>query len=558
MVYTFSMKNKETSHYTILAGFLGFLILPVLYILKVYDTNTLTNWQWLFTKENYMYLLLTGIVSILMAFLLSRLTVVENYKKAFLFIVANLAILPFWEIPEVIIDAGRYFTEAKYMELRGIEYFITQWGKDIHTWTDLPTMPFIYGLVFRYIGEERVLIQIINTLMFSSTVVVTFLIGKELWDDERSFYGGFFLLSVPYLYTQVPLMLVDIGAMFFFTATVYIIIKVLKGKGMSLVILAWASLILTIFTKYSLWPMLLMAVLCLFLAIKDVSVKRWIILLIPPLIFVIFVFILKSDVFVEQIRLLRAYQWEGLKRWQEGVLSSFFFQSHPFMIILSLWGGYLAIKKRDPLAVILLWPYVFIFLFNAKRLRYMIPLIPFISLLAGYALKEIMDKKNRRFVVSISMVTAIMLGVLFYKPFLIEISLVNLKDAAMVIDRIPFKKVLVYPLEQEESSGDTRAVIPILDIYTEKTLICVNNNNNKEREVNTYRSPLQFTWSIGCPDFYRSSYGAWDFENLPRLYISSSILSDTFVFSEGYLVKRFTISTGRFRFKTLVTLLIPQ
>jgi len=55
--------------------------------------------------------------------------------------------------------------------------------ESIFAWTDLPLVPFLYGLVFKFFGEHRVLVQILNTIFYSLTVVLTYQLGETLWDE---------------------------------------------------------------------------------------------------------------------------------------------------------------------------------------------------------------------------------------------------------------------------------------------------------------------------------------------------------------------------------------
>ena len=99
-------------------------------------------------------------------------------------------------------------------------------------------MPFLYGLVFKFFGEQRIFIQVLNTLFYSLTVVLTYQLGKTLWDEDTGFWGGLLLLGFPYLYTQVPLMLVDVPTMFFFMLAVVTCVNALKKGGTGRIVLA--------------------------------------------------------------------------------------------------------------------------------------------------------------------------------------------------------------------------------------------------------------------------------------------------------------------------------
>jgi len=94
-----------------------------------------------------------------------------------------------------------------------------------------------------------------TTFLFSMTAIFTYLIGKMLWDSDTGFYGGILLLAVPFLFTQVPLMLVDVPTMFFLTFTIFAFIMALNRGGIWIFISSFA-IFLAVFSKYSTWLML--------------------------------------------------------------------------------------------------------------------------------------------------------------------------------------------------------------------------------------------------------------------------------------------------------------
>jgi hypothetical protein len=119
-----------------------------------------------------------------------------------LFLCSVFAVLPLWNEPEVIIDASRYFSQAKHLELHGSWAFLREWGGAIGVWTDLPAVPFAYGVAFRYLGESRAVIQGITTLLFGLAVVSTYRIGRTLMNAETGLLAGLLLLGFPYLLTR--------------------------------------------------------------------------------------------------------------------------------------------------------------------------------------------------------------------------------------------------------------------------------------------------------------------------------------------------------------------
>ena len=191
-----------------------------LYLNRHLDDNRLTSWNWVFDFAAPFRIGPMLIMALIFAWLLSLASLYERSKPLVLFMAAFAMASAFWSGPEVIVDASRYFTQAKQLSVYGIGYFAEQWGREIFAWTDLPLVPFLYGLIFKFLGEQRIFIQILNTFFYAATVVLTYQLGKILWDEDMGFRSGLLLLGFPYLYTQVPLMLTDVPTMFFFMLAV--------------------------------------------------------------------------------------------------------------------------------------------------------------------------------------------------------------------------------------------------------------------------------------------------------------------------------------------------
>ncbi|MEJ2324977.1 MAG: glycosyltransferase family 39 protein [Nitrospirota bacterium] len=209
-------KQKDRAVNYLSAALLAFAVFFALYALRFVDDNRLTSWAMVFRGVDVMGLLPVLALGSFAAYVLSG----RRFGPVALGIGSFLAAMLFWREPEMLVDASRYFTQAKHLELYGPGYFLEHWGRGIEAWTDLPLVPFLYGLSFKVFGESRVTIQVLTTLMFSSTVVLTSLIGRDFWDETTGDLGGAFLMAMPYLYTQVPQVLVDVPSMFFVTLMV--------------------------------------------------------------------------------------------------------------------------------------------------------------------------------------------------------------------------------------------------------------------------------------------------------------------------------------------------
>ncbi len=430
-----------------------------------------------------------------------------------------------------------------------------------------------------FLGNQ-LYVQILTTLLFSMTVVLTYLIGKELWDEDTGITGGMLLLGMPYLLTQVPLMLADVPTMFFLTLAVFAFLRGLSYGG---VMMAFASfsLFLLIFSKYSAWPMLsVMVVICLVYwnvreraspsekapagGNREPQVVRgkevlwrcaWIFG--TALLAAGMVVLSKYDAFREQFGLLMTFQAPGLKKWGESLVSTFCFQIHPFISLSALFSFYVAFRRRDPRYAVVSWLFILLFLFQVKRIRYTVPIFPMVALMASYGLQYIRNAETRRIVVLCAVLSSLTVGLSGYLPFLQNISAVNLKKAGEFVDGVKGQLIEVVVLPQREAVLNPAVTVPLLDLFTRKRIVYrYDPSDFLPHEEDVGKSPLRFTWEYENPDYYGNS-GFGD-RKVPVVVISTgkheppseSVRRKL----EGYrLLREFNIYENVFQFRTAVS-----
>lgn len=554
------MDNNKPEAY-LLITFAALAATPLLFILRFLDDNRLTSWQWVFADGGPGSIYLFIIPSIPLAFWFSRLKFPERFPGLFLF-TSTLVISTFlWNIPEVLLDASRYFIQAKFLELYGPGFFWREWGKSITAWTDLPLVPFLYGVLFKLFGEARLVIQIFNSLLFASTVLLISRIGTILWDKTTGFYAGLLLLAIPYLPTQVPLLLVDVATMFFLTLTVYAYLKALTTGRLFWSIMSCLGILLALFSKYSTWPMLgILPVTTLVYVHMNPGriIKRALLIGLAAALVACFVFFLKHTIFLEQIDILRTFQKEGLKRWQEGYISSLFFQVYPLVTLAALWGIFRAFKEKDFRFLVAGWFVIFVFALEVKRMRYMIPLLPLLSLMAAYGLNGLKGERFKKFSCYVAVFSALVILFTVYKPFLLSTSMRNLQDAGHYLDTMPEEDFSVLCLPQQDSSGSTFVSLPILDIYTNKNLRSETPWQPPSDRPEFLQSSLRFSWELQLPDFYSPHVPNG---TTPRVIISSQDPTESQNITEKEKnqtsVRKFHQYSGVFLYRALVTILKP-
>lgn len=506
------MTSLKKNDYLIICSFLTLLVYIILFLSRRLDDNRLTSWLWAFRFVNPAHIFYILIFCIIAAFMVNRFSLPRGTSSLFLFLISFGAAGSMWTEPEVIVDASRYFTQAKYLELNGMLFFLREWGRSIHAWTDLPVIPFLYGVIFRYFGESRLFIQIFVTALFSLSVVFTYLIGKELWDEDTGFWGALLLLGMPYLLIQVPLMLVDVPAMFFLTCSIFIFIIALRYGGLMLIFLSAVVIALTFFSKYSMWLMLSILPAIFFVHIiqpRNCSIRHYIyrgasIALFAALL-IGFVVICRFDVFSEQINILITYQKPGLERWGESFVSTFFFQIHPFITVAALFSLFKAVMKRDITYLIIAWLLVLVLVLQIRRIRYIIMVFPMLALMASYGLTIVADGRVRKYIVSCTVISSAVIGVFAYLPFLKQINMVNLQEAGIYLNTLQGTHIDVFTVSPSDAVGDLTVAVPLLDLYTDKNISYNRNKDEIDLELEKIRkSSLRFTWEYNPPEFYRA------------------------------------------------------
>ncbi|MBI4825483.1 MAG: glycosyltransferase family 39 protein [Nitrospirae bacterium] len=557
---TDSSPALKKNDYLVIIALLNFFILLTLYQFRTLDDNRLVSWNWIFEGADvpmFFFLIVAGIMA---AFFLSRITFAERGLGLFLFVSSFLICILFFREPEVIVDASRYFTQAKNLEVYGLRYFMDEWGRGINAWTDLPVVPMLYGLVFKFFGESRLYVQIFTSLLFSSTILLTYKIGKALWDKETGFIAGALLMGIPYIYTQAPLMLVDIPAMFFLSLSVFAFIRALERGGAWLV-LASISFFLSFYSKYSIWLMLSIHGIIFFAFLiqrqgnRNPIAQRGAAVAVTAAILTGAVFLYKYNFFSGQIRLLQEYQGPGLRRWGESYLSTFFFQIHPFISLAASYSLIAALRNKDLKYLIVLWLAVIVFTLQINRIRYTLPAFPMLALMASYGLREIREQEVRRFLVSCAVLSSLILSIFFYLPFLDKMSAVNLKDAGLFLDSSGIGDAEVVTIPSEDNVINSAVSVPLLDIFTHKKLVF----KYVREEISADRikeSSLRFTWAYSNPGYYYNE--SEDVKVAPMLVVISSQSGQTmpdYILSrtEGRsLIRTFDRSTGIFSYNTEV------
>lgn len=494
------------------------LLFPVLlYRARHLDDNALTSWQWVFQASDpgqlwLLLLLLTPLFWLLAVApeRLPKIGVRQQFRRCATPLLALLACLLFLDAPEVIVDASRYFIQAKSLSDHGPLYFYREWGGQIFAWTDLPLMSTLYGLLFTIWGESRLAAQLLNAVLFALTALLIAQLGRDLWDEETGRNGALLFLGFPYLYSQTPLLLVDIGSMFFLLLAMASLHRAMT-RGGGYIVLTFLAVVGVLLVKYSAW-LLLSGLVPIFLCSLNPDRRRAVfragLALLPALLCAGAIFWGQREVMAEQITLLLEFQRPALRAgWSEGLVSTFFFQTHPLLTGLLLYSLYRAGRRRDLRYLAVAWLVVLVLvILELRRIRYSIPIFPLLALLAGYGLRDLADPALRRHLLLAIVGSSLLLAWGAFLPFMQSMADRNLQQAGRFLDTLPRQQIPVIILEEHDPVMDPRVTLPLLDFFTGQQLylhpLTAPAAPLPLPEVIT-RSPLRFSWELKLPDFYQ-------------------------------------------------------
>ncbi|HEY5998335.1 MAG TPA: glycosyltransferase family 39 protein [bacterium] len=484
------------------------VLFPLLVALRSFDDNSLTSWGWVLGGRSLAGLWALHLAVVAAAWLLCRWQVRERWRVPLVALAAFGLGVALAAEPEAIVDAARYFIEAKYLALHGARAFFRGWGTALPAWTDLPLPGLLYGTMFSLIGEHRWVSQIVTAALFAATACATARIGSLLWDAATGAGAALLLLAAPCLLVNVPLLMADVPAMAAVTVAVWALLALVARGGAPRLLAAALALAAALLVKYSTWVLLGAAGAAVLLleaprrgraAVARVAAAGAIAALAPAL------FALARPGLVQrQLALLSSFQWEGLRRWVEGYPSTFLFQAHPLLAgaaLAALWRGW---RERDRRILVAAAVPLVLLALGVRRSRYLLPAFPMIALLAARGLAAL-PGRSRRFAalaaVGFSLVTVFAVDL----PFLQWVNTANLRDAGRYLDARGVREAAVAVVPTPGLALNPEVAVPLLDYHTAARVVTLGPAPAPPPPEQLRTSSFRFSWEGALPAWYRSA-----------------------------------------------------
>lgn len=397
-------------------------------------------------------------------------------------------------------DYGRYHVEAKYFADNGPIKTLKEWG-NFNFPADLPTIPFLFGITYQLLGKGPLAVLLTSLLIFSGIIYFTYLIAKKLFDERVAIFSIVLLSTTPFVLTQTPLMLVDLGETFFLLFSFWAMIQLVENPTVSRSLSAGIIFFLTSLTKVLsfiyLGPLFLIGItysiikfpkslknlltswgimitldsffLCwkkelIKTVILEVTSGRELQMIIIPLLFLSFLIVLFFLIFLTTKNKID----------KKIINSRPIFLIYIFLLVLFVYGGRYSFYLRTlfvatniPLALLFYGSFYVISKEKSKRgwflipialaanflphtmFKYQLPSYPAIMLLAAFSLTAIFKETRKQiYVLGIILAFSLTTTYFFFLPMINNHVKINIRNAAEYANQLNAKKItlLFFPV----------------------------------------------------------------------------------------------------------------
>lgn len=159
------------------------------------------------------------------------------------------------------IDEDYNFNASRIVAEEGVGQFFAKyanlpWLGEQHP----PLVPLVYGLTMRILGVNLLIIRLVSLVLAITTVLLTYLLGSELYDRDTGLLAMFFLISFPLFLRMGTAGLTDIPVTFFFSLALFLTLCLLRRPAYWLAGIAGLSIGAGLLSKYTMiliYPVLL-------------------------------------------------------------------------------------------------------------------------------------------------------------------------------------------------------------------------------------------------------------------------------------------------------------
>jgi 4-amino-4-deoxy-L-arabinose transferase-like glycosyltransferase len=234
---------------------LGMIILQLLWLAAIVLTGTSTDWSKI--SALIIYVILAGTIvfflpaSLILTLQDFRTWLLQEERRIFLVLgLIALCVGIFYAHHQMIWgDESRSFRVANILATENLEfaYMESGWLRNKHP----PLIPLAYGLTVELFGANLLYLRTVSVLFLAGTVLITYLLGRELYDRKTGYLASFFVLSFPLIIRLGASAMMDMQLAFFFSLALLLTLYLLHQPSYRLAAVIGIVIGLGLLTKYT-------------------------------------------------------------------------------------------------------------------------------------------------------------------------------------------------------------------------------------------------------------------------------------------------------------------
>lgn len=303
-----------------------------------------------------------------------------------------------------VFDEASIFEASRIVAVEGIgnffaKYLTISWLGIQHP----PLMPLLYGLAMHLFGIDLIVLRLVSLFFTAGTVLLTFWLGSELYNEEIGFSAALLLLTFTYVFRVGAAASNDMPVTFFFILAVFLVVRMNRTPSVLLAAAAGACIGLGLVSKYTMilvFPVLLGYVLA---EHSNARIKRYLAITAVVSLTIIatwLAYAYKIGVLGTQVETLSAYarvavqSRRGLNLVLEWVVARLPSAVGPYDIPLILLGFWQSLRIRNVSDQFIIFWIVFVFLSLLLTLpdtRYFMLMFPALAIVASRGLEMLAD-----------------------------------------------------------------------------------------------------------------------------------------------------------------------
>lgn len=304
--------------------------------------------------------------------------------------------------PVLLPDEVYYLDAARIIATEGAASFFADYQRIPWLGSNHPPLvPLIHGGALQALGAHIFTIRLISVGLGVVTILLTYLVGKELYDRKTGLLAALFLLAFPLFPRMSAAATTDLPVTFFFTLTFFLTLRLLQTPTYRLATVLGFCISVGLLSKYTMvliYPALF-SVLALSGEFRRLMPYFGVLFLVSIGVLIIWAgYAYHNGILAGQTRTLAFYTGQVIatRSGRHWMLTALFWRVFPAIGIYNLpflfLGGWRLLRRRNPANLfILAWiaPVFFFLLFTLPDPRYFLLVFPALAVMMACELQRL-------------------------------------------------------------------------------------------------------------------------------------------------------------------------